>query len=1717
MSTSANYATVVQELYVAYFGRPADPTGLQNFEAALAAANAPTTLAGLSADYATNPAIAALVNAFGDSGESGRLYGTAISASAGAAQQFVTAVFEDLFNRAPLQAGLTFWSNALLTGSMTPGEAAMEIALGAGTADAATFANKIAAASTFTADLIAGNLTPGYSGPVAAADGRAFLAGITSSTTAATYQAGATTAIDNMLGISPTPTPTPSATTLSLTIPGDSIHLNDTTAASTVTLSGADLTAYPSGTYGTVAELVTAGITSVTDSGGNFTLNASGNDDATTFNFGTGVVSGSDAASSAGITYMGVTTYVTSTHGDTVTLSAGTQNVTGAASGNDTVNLAALTYTGTLAFGAAGAETLNATVGGNLGGGTITSGGATVALVLSAAGTETLSTEEFNLITTGADSGGLTFTSGTAATDHVTFSDAGTVTAIAGVGNYNLATGTNSITLNNVADNVTGNANSGTDTVNLAALAYTGTIAFGSGGTDTVDVTVGGNISGGSVTSQGATAALALSGAGTETLNTAEYNLFNVGGITGGSFGGNTITLSNAGTVTANASVGNYDLSTAGNTIMLNNVADDVNGAASGADTVNLAALVYTGTVDFGASGSDTIEVAGTSNISGGTINTGGATVALLFNVAGNETMTTTQYNLFNATGITGGSVGGNTITFSDAGTVTANANVGHYDLSTAGNTITLNSAADNVAGAASGDDTVNLGALAYTGTLAFGAAGADTLNATVSGNLSGATALTSGGATVALVLSAAGTETLSTGEYNLITTGVDAGGLTFTGGAIGTDTVVFSNAGTVTAISNVGTYDLSTAGNAITLNNVADNVHGAASGNDTVNLAALAYTGTVAFGAAGADTIDVSGGNISGGTISGGTTVALVFSSAGAETMTTAQYNLFNTTSITGGTFGGNIIAFSDAGTVTANANVGTYDLATAGNTITLNNVADDVTGAPSGNDTVNLAALTYTGTVAFGGAGADTINATVGHDISGATIGSGGATVALVLSAAGTETLSTEEFNLITTGADSGGLTFTGGALGTDHVTFSDAGTVTAISNVGNYDLSAAGNTITLNNVADNVTGTPSSDNNVYLGPLAYTGTLTFGGGSLDQVYATIGSDLSGATIGGASATGVLVLSADGTETLNTAEYNFFNGSGGISFTVSSGPSNDTIVFSDAGTVTDNANVGNYDLSTAGNTITLDDVGSHVNGAASGNDIVDLFTLTYTGTLAFGASGADSIHGTVGHDISGATISSGGATVALVLSAAGTETVSTEEFNLITTGAYAGGITFTGGTLGTDTLTFSDSGTVTAISNVGNYDLYTGGDTSIGLDNVADNVTDSGTSGGDEFVLSALTYTGTITVGSAGATDFVEADSGGDISGATFTSGGVGVDLEVIGSGTETISAAEVGLFSATGIVFTAGSDNTLIVNPGTNSPVTIVDSDLANFGNVQNIQIDTSGSGVQSITLGGNFSALISSLTTTSSTGTITIDASATTAAATLTASSTSAGGDISITTGTGGDTVNATIVAGSTLSVTSNGTDTITLNSGAGTASIVANGVDTIDLGAGHTNGNDTLTLYQTAIGTDVTSWKSNDTLDLSIANFTGANAIYGNSGTVSTIAAQTAHTENIVTFVAGQTSNVGDDLYNMGTTTFANAAALATYLDNPVNALTFASGTVPAAGASLLFEYEDTSGNAHLALVQLANGAVDTTVATAVDIAEFVGVASTASLHNIHLT
>jgi len=197
MASSSTYSTIVQELYVTYFGRPADYNGLQNFEAALAAAGAPTDLPGLLSAYPTNAAIKALVDSFGTSPESIMLYGQVTTATS-SATAFVTAVFENLLNRAPAAAGLSFWVDAITSGNASLGNAALAIAAGAlsnntpqGLIDGATVSNKIAAASAFTADVAGADGVADYSGPAAAILARGFLSGITGATSSQAAQASA--------------------------------------------------------------------------------------------------------------------------------------------------------------------------------------------------------------------------------------------------------------------------------------------------------------------------------------------------------------------------------------------------------------------------------------------------------------------------------------------------------------------------------------------------------------------------------------------------------------------------------------------------------------------------------------------------------------------------------------------------------------------------------------------------------------------------------------------------------------------------------------------------------------------------------------------------------------------------------------------------------------------------------------------------------------------------------------------------------------------------------------------------------------------------------------------------------------------------------------------------------------------------------------------------------------------------------------------------------------------------------------------------------------------------------------------------------------------------------------------------------------------------------------------------------------------------------------
>jgi len=193
---AADYANVVQQLYVSYFGRPADYYGLQNFEAQLNTMGAPTTVAGIAAavQAGTNVALVKLVNSFNAAPESVALYGagtTQIEIS-----KFVADVYTNVLGRPADVAGANWWINEIVSGRLTKANAALAISAGAltnttdqGKIDAATITAKVAVATDFTTSLDTIPEINAFSGDAAAAAARAMLATVTNTTTVATFHA----------------------------------------------------------------------------------------------------------------------------------------------------------------------------------------------------------------------------------------------------------------------------------------------------------------------------------------------------------------------------------------------------------------------------------------------------------------------------------------------------------------------------------------------------------------------------------------------------------------------------------------------------------------------------------------------------------------------------------------------------------------------------------------------------------------------------------------------------------------------------------------------------------------------------------------------------------------------------------------------------------------------------------------------------------------------------------------------------------------------------------------------------------------------------------------------------------------------------------------------------------------------------------------------------------------------------------------------------------------------------------------------------------------------------------------------------------------------------------------------------------------------------------------------------------------------------------------
>ncbi|MDO1585595.1 S8 family serine peptidase [Rhizobium oryzicola] len=145
----------IQGIYVALFGRPADPTGLSYFN----------TVTKNGAD----------LTGIGD------LAGTAEYKERFAGQtnsQIVNSIYKSLFNRDAEPDGLKFFSDGLANGTFNIKNIAIAILDGARTTDLTIVNNKIAAADLFTKSLDNATKIDSYKGTAAAVIGRNFLINI---------------------------------------------------------------------------------------------------------------------------------------------------------------------------------------------------------------------------------------------------------------------------------------------------------------------------------------------------------------------------------------------------------------------------------------------------------------------------------------------------------------------------------------------------------------------------------------------------------------------------------------------------------------------------------------------------------------------------------------------------------------------------------------------------------------------------------------------------------------------------------------------------------------------------------------------------------------------------------------------------------------------------------------------------------------------------------------------------------------------------------------------------------------------------------------------------------------------------------------------------------------------------------------------------------------------------------------------------------------------------------------------------------------------------------------------------------------------------------------------------------------------------------------------------------------------------------------------------
>ena len=160
--------TYLQQAYLAYFGRPADVSGLS---------------------FYASKTEAQVVAAFSASTESQAFFGSLITSAQ------IQTIYQNLFNRAAEPAGLVYWAAEINAGRLSLAQASMGILAGAQNDDKLAVTNKLAAATAFTAALDTSAEMIGYQGSAVITPARAYLASVGS--TAASLTAATATAALN--------------------------------------------------------------------------------------------------------------------------------------------------------------------------------------------------------------------------------------------------------------------------------------------------------------------------------------------------------------------------------------------------------------------------------------------------------------------------------------------------------------------------------------------------------------------------------------------------------------------------------------------------------------------------------------------------------------------------------------------------------------------------------------------------------------------------------------------------------------------------------------------------------------------------------------------------------------------------------------------------------------------------------------------------------------------------------------------------------------------------------------------------------------------------------------------------------------------------------------------------------------------------------------------------------------------------------------------------------------------------------------------------------------------------------------------------------------------------------------------------------------------------------------------------------------------------------